>query len=37
MSMDWFRWYHGTVSDPKFAAICLTAVAVDSSQLGVPL
>lgn len=21
MSMDWFRWYHGTVSDPKLALI----------------
>ncbi len=21
MSMDWFRWYHGTVNDPKLALI----------------
>lgn len=21
MSLEWFRWYHGTVSDPKFGAV----------------
>ncbi len=25
MSMDWFRWYHGTVSDPKLALIAKKA------------
>ncbi len=25
MSVDWFRWWHGSVSDPKFGAICVRA------------
>ena len=25
MSMEWFRWYHGTVSNPKLALIAKKA------------
>ena len=35
MSIDWFRWWHGSVSDPKFGAICVRAKCSLSEVLAV--
>lgn len=35
MSMDWFRWHHGTVNDPKWAVIARRASTTKASVIAV--